>query len=341
MKKRADGRFVKTKTINGKKIFFYSKENSEKQAEKDFDRQFLEYREKEEKGKTFKEVADEWENKHYEKLAHYTEYRYKSLVAHAVAEFKNRYIKAITSSDIEKFLKAFAIKGFATKSIKDQASVFKMILNYANIKGYIKDMPVFPKNPRGKDSITREALTDKQITQVENSVNCTFGLLAYLLLYTGLRKSEALALQYKDIDFENKLIQVNKAVYFVGNIPLIKSTKTEAGKRSVILLDNLAQLLTKGNSNEYVFNFNGGMIKNSMFKKRWNKYKKESGLDITAHQLRHTFATILFEADINVKDAQKIMGHSDISVTQNIYTHIRQKRFEETAITLNEYIKNK
>ena len=82
----------------------------------------------------------------------------------------------------------------------------------------------------------------------------------------------------------------------------------------------------------------GELIKNSLFTRKWEKYKEESGLDITAHQLRHTFATILFEANINVKDAQTLMGHSDISVTQNIYTHIREKRLQETAKALNKHI---
>lgn len=100
MTKRADGRYVKTKTINGKKVFFYSTAKTEKLAERDFENQLLSYTEKVEKGKTFKEVADEWERKHYGELEYYTEYRYKSLVAHTVDEFGRKYIKDITSTDI-------------------------------------------------------------------------------------------------------------------------------------------------------------------------------------------------------------------------------------------------
>ena len=60
--------------------------------------------------------------------------------------------------------------------------------------------------------------------------------------------------------------------------------------------------------------------------------------DITPHQLRHAFATILFDAGIDVKDAQEILGHASIQVTRDIYTHIRQQRREDTADRLNAFL---
>ena len=170
-------------------------------------------------------------------MEHQTEVRYKTLTAHAVDEFGETDIRTIASQDIDKFLRGFSIEGYSTKTIKDQSSIVKMIFGFAHIKNYIPNLPTFPKLPKGKNAVKREALTDEQIKTVQNSVNCTFGLLAYFLLYTGLRKSEALVLQYKDIDFENKLIHVNKALFYKGNSPHIKNTKTEAGERDVILLD--------------------------------------------------------------------------------------------------------
>ncbi|MFY9114086.1 MAG: tyrosine-type recombinase/integrase [Dethiobacteria bacterium] len=60
------------------------------------------------------------------------------------------------------------------------------------------------------------------------------------------------------------------------------------------------------------------------------------GVTATAHQLRHGFATLLYEAGIDEREAMELMGHADITLTHKIYTHIRKSRKEETAARLNE-----
>ena len=66
--------------------------------------------------------------------------------------------------------------------------------------------------------------------------------------------------------------------------------------------------------------------------------KKESGIYTTAHPLRHTYATIVFESGISEKDDQMLPDHSSIVVTHNIYTHIRATRMQDTADKLNNYV---
>lgn len=342
MKKRADGRYVKTVTINNKRVYFYSTAKSERLAHKDIAEQMIAYTEAEKKGKLFSTVADEWEENHFESLEHYTARRYKTLLNHALDFFENHYIKSISAEQVEQFLQYFANKKYSTKTIKDQFSVVKMVFRYAYINGYITSDPTqHIKTPKGIAAVHREAITEEQMKIVEASTECTFGLLAYFLMYTGLRKGEILALQWRDIDFVKKEIYITKSVCHHNNRPHIKSPKTQSGIRTVMLLDCLAEKLktikTK-NPNSYIFSDSDTPLTNSQFQCRWEKYQKETELNITAHQLRHTFATILFEADINVKDAQNIMGHSDISVTQNIYTHIRKQRIKDTADKLNDFV---
>lgn len=341
MKQRADGRWLKVVAINGKRKYFYSSEPTEKKAIKDINRQMIEYTEKEVKGSFFKDVAAEWERVHYPKIEYSTMTRYKTYVSFAVDYFADFYIKEITAENIQSFLNGSAESGRSTKTIKDQMSVLRMIFKYAVIKQYISNNPtLYITPPKGNKSLKRNALTAEQVKRVEQSIDKPFGLLAYFLLYTGLRKGELLALQYKDIDFEKKIITIDKSVYLVGNRPHLKATKTAAGTRKVILLDCLAEKLPKRNNpDEYVFpGVDGGAMPGSFFTRHWRKWQKASGLDVTAHQLRHTYATILYEAGVNVKDAQSLMGHSDISVTQNIYTHIRETHMNNTANKLNKFI---
>ena len=185
----------------------------------------------------------------------------------------------------------------------------------------------------------------------ENAENGTMGLFAYFLLYTGLRKGEALALIFNDIDMDNKVIHVNKTLVYKGSQGFIKPcTKTEAGMRDVNILSVLLPKLPKGKPDTPVFaNTNGEYITNSQYSRMWNKYLKDSGikdiLDTTgttlcAHQLRHAFATILYEAEIPVKDAQELMGHADIQTTHKIYTHISEKRRQITVDKLEDFLSN-
>ena len=78
--KRKDGRYMKTKTINGIKVFFYSTETKERKAQMDIEKQMLEYSHRETVGKKLSDVCDEWERIHYEKVKVQTMERYKSYV---------------------------------------------------------------------------------------------------------------------------------------------------------------------------------------------------------------------------------------------------------------------
>lgn len=342
MKRRKDGRWVKVVNYNGKSISFYSRAENEKKAKRDILRQMVEYTEKEERGKTLLEVSEEWYNIHTRNLAYSTSVRYNRYMEQLNDYLKGEYIKAVTSNDIEKIMADMVRKQYSSKTIQDFLSVVRLIFRYAHKMQYISDDITFYLTPqKGKAPVHREPINEDETIAVSEMLSCTFGLLAFFYLCTGLRKGEVLALQWKDIDFENKRINIYKTVYFVSNAPHIKNTtKTKAGTRYMILLDCLAEVLLpiKGNPNDYVFNKNGKLIDKSYYTRQWNKYKEESGINTTAHPLRHTYSTLVFEAGISEKDAQMLMGHSSIVVTHNIYTHIRAKHMEKTATQLNNYM---
>lgn len=335
--KRKDGRWCKSKTINGTRIFFYSSENTERKALRDIENQMIEYTGKIEKGKLFKDVADEWESEHYEHIQYQTALRYKSLASRIVDHFGNKYITRISTEDIMSFMNNLAAEQFSSKSIKDEMSVLKMIFKYAKIKNYISEnITLYLMPPKGKPKEERSALNDEEIKLVEDSIDCDFGLLAFFILYSGLRKGETLALEWEDIDFEQNIIKINKSVEFVGCTPRLKSPKTKAGERIVPLIDKLKDVLVKYKATGIVFNQDGHHMNSSYFQRHWKNYKDETGLTVSPHQLRHTFTTLLYEWDVSDKDTQEILGHADISTTRNIYTHIRQSRMTETLKKINQ-----
>ena len=244
MKRRKDGRWKKTITINGVRKSFYSTATTERQAERDLLQQIANFHEKEEKGKLFETVANEWSEEHFKKLTYNTIRGYKPHIEYATSFFKNRHINDIHPIDVKNFMNKRIKNGFSSKCVSNQMSVLNMILRYACIEGYIRENPAqYVTVPQGLPKNPRKIPTKEEIEIVKNSTAAPFGILAYTLLYLGLRKGEILALEATDIDRKNNRVYINKSVYFKSNKPFTKLPKTRAGKRVVVLPQCLKDVL--------------------------------------------------------------------------------------------------
>lgn len=319
MKKRADGRYVTNMMIDGKRVYFYGKSRAE------VNNKIRDYQARKEQGPLFRDVAEEWWEAASPLLAHNSLKNYKPAYERAKSNFVDSFISGIVPADINQVIARFS-RTAADKTTRTQLMIYNLIFKYAVNQGYIMFNPArdvsVPKNlPKRKVSMP----SDEDIKRIKESTDCTFGLFAYMALYTGLRRAELLALEWKDINFEKRIITVNKALEYVGSVPNIKEPKTRSGYRTVPITDKLLPKLHKGNG--LVFpNSEGSYITESQFIMLWDKYKEESGVSCTPHQLRHAFATMLYENDIEGKDAQYILGHAQLSTTMDIYTDIREQR---------------
>lgn len=150
-----------------------------------------------------------------------------------------------------------------------------------------------------------------------------------LLMHTGLRRSELLGLQWSDLDFEKKLLHVQRAVTSSKNRIIIDKPKTATSVRYIPISDFLIDVLGKMKKvGCYVI---PGKHPNEPMKPHtyadhfsdfMKRMQKETGLPIlTPHELRHTFGTLLRENDVDIYTIQKVLGHSDITVTSSIYVH--------------------
>lgn len=185
------------------------------------------------------------------------------------------------------------------------------------------------------------------------------GAFIMTLLYTGMRRGEILALQVKDIDFVNGYITVNKAVEFLCNSPNIKVPKTPKSVRTIPILAPLVPYLktmTEGkNESNFVFTgYDGNLYTKSSvqrlfkaFNRDYNRYINRSKAEeehetvlFTMHQFRHTFCTMMYDAGVDVKTAQDILGHSSVNVTLDIYTHLSREKKNINIDKMNAYIAN-
>lgn len=337
MKQRADGRWVKVKKINGKSISFYSTKTTEKAAIKDIENQMIEYIEKNSGKVLFKEIAIDWKYEHQEEISYKTWQGYQAHYNRALNEFGEQYIRDITIPDVQRYINRLAKQQYAHKTVKTALNVLSLIFDYAIMQRQITLNPCeYIKIPQGLERKERELPDESQIKKVIESVNCHFGEFAFLLLHTGLRRGEALGLHTDNIDFDNKIIYIRQSVYFKSNRPELKAPKTQAGYRKVFLLDCLVPILK--DKSGFVFGGENPMTEQA-FRRHWERYQKESGVTITPHQLRHAYATILYENGIDPKSAQLLLGHSDYNTTLNIYTHISQSKKQSDFDKLNNWSK--
>ena len=365
--KRKDGRLMKRVSVNGKLETLYS-DNA-----KDLEKQYIEKKSQSHKGIFIDDegmTVSTWAQKWFDIYKTDKEYATKKMYSDSIRLHINPYIgniplKYLKQSDIVHMLNELDKKGITRK--KDVALLtIKQILNKAVENDYIyKNVAIGIKIKKHK-APEKEPLNDKVIVEIKNLAKNDFNAFMILFfLYTGLRREELVPLQYKDINLEEKYILINKAVTFQKNQPVVKKTKNEEVRKIPIfniLYDKLKELKSSHAANEYIFpNTLNKMMTETCLKRKLsyvlrdinNDFKNDTPESVskdelqndnfekvkfTLHQLRHTYACLLYKAGIDIKQAQAWMGHKDIKVLLNIYTHLDEQNNQSSVDKVNQFL---
>ena len=150
-----------------------------------------------------------------------------------------------------------------------------------------------------------------------------------------------MALTWRDVDTVAKVLTVNKSVYYVGNAAQVKPPKSKAGNRTVPIPDAILPALRghrRGSMLVCPAVKTGGLMSRQAFTSAWRSYQHylniaAGGKDasrsrpkiaavepFTAHQLRHTYATMLYDAGVDILTAQRLLGHADPQTTMRVYS---------------------
>lgn len=165
--------------------------------------------------------------------------------------------------------------------------------------------------------------------------------MAYLALFTGLRRSEVLALRWGDVDLDLARVYVNRAVHRLRTGEIIFRTTKSAKSRRVVALPPSAALMLREHRDaelrrrelvdgatlddqQLVFaRIDGSPIPPDSFSQAWSRLASRHGFrGVRLHDARHTHATLLLKQDVHPKIVQERLGHSTIATTLDIYSHV-------------------
>lgn len=330
--RRKDGRYVATYTQDGKKRYLY-----------DRDPEALYNKLQTAKARpplAFGKILEAWQEEHSKTVGYKTAESYNAPCRRIADVFEEDLPTEITAARLQAFISSLGKQGYARRTVQLHYDILSMAFQYCLLRGYIDASPMAAVSiPKGLKTTRRTVPSDDALDAVRERTDAPLAPLALICLYAGLRRGEALALRQEDIDRKAKVIHVTKALEFVdNNNPQIKPPKTATGIRDVPIPAVLMPYIPTGKG--YLFpgaDADHPMTK-SMYRKRWAAYCREIGHTITAHQLRHGYATFLYEAGVPVLAAQKLLGHANASTTMNIYTHLREKQEQSAAAMLDAYL---
>ena len=270
----------------------------------------------------------------------------------------NRKINDISSEELQEYFNSLT-SHYSNSSIQKIFFQVKNAFQYCMNKGFIHENPMIevmkPKSKK-EDKVFDALQVDEQKILTEYLVSVTPEEMPYkncllLELYMGLRVGEALALQIGDINLQRNIISINKTLTtdIDNQVCIGKTTKTYAGQRELPIPDFMRDFIieqieiAKNHKNHMLFTTpEGRLVLNSTVNRQLKNVAKQLGIEtpISTHVLRHTYGTRCIESGMRAVALQRLMGHTDISITLNTYTSIFNKYKLEEIEKVNDYFIN-
>lgn len=301
---------------------------------------------------------------------------------HIVPHIGKMKVYEIDNYTIQKFVNILLDQGYSVDTIKKCKHLLNQFFEYSIENKWIHTNPTLKVKVKGKRNVYEEdgderykalplEIRDKFLDALNKDEANFIKPLCITLMFAGLRIGEALALKWKNIDFANKTIKIERAITQTlkfdeqGNvkdrITVIGDTKTACSVRDIpvtdIVLETLKQWKEKQSKRQetnpnvtailtaptsFVFaNDNGSYRTYYGTRVIFDRFKRRNGLNkyhIHFHGLRHTFSNMLFEMNENPKVIQQLLGHRDVKTTITVYNSVNSEYVREATDRLNTKI---
>lgn len=320
---------------------------------------------------------DAWANKWYLHKSIGISDGYKTAIGSQVKYLTEYFgdipVNNIKPMHISSLIEELAVKNPATNKPSSKQFLKDIKCVASNIFDFVSENTDYERNPAKKIKIPknapkakRRALTSEEIgwiIKLEHRAR----LAALIMCFCGLRAGELIPLTWSDIDFENGMLNISKSVARTSTNGYTIKPGTKNGKNRKVpipkgLMDEILNYKKISTSRFICPKSDDDMHTPSSWRRLWDSYynqmchsfatvnqSKQSlyspkGIKIkveriTPHMLRHTYATLLYTSGVDVLSASKLLGHSDVSVTLKIYTHLEESKYVVSIDNFDEYIK--
>jgi len=296
---------------------------------------------------------------------------------HIYPQIGDKKLRDITANTIQALLNNMTYNGYALATVRKVKFLLNQFFTYAKKSKFVNDNPVadciVKSNAEHKEQKTEKykAIPIEAREKIIETIGKSELLkpICMTCLFAGLRIGETLALKWKDIDFKNKIINVDNAITEIPTIDkhnkvverktVISDTKTAASVREVPIPDILLPILKEWREirkkrqketgisfvapEDIVFSTNEGTLRTYYgTRAMFNRLMKENGLEqyhFHFHTLRHTYGTMLFEMQENPKIIQMLMGHRNVTTTIQTYNSVDRTFFKQATDKLEKQFK--
>ncbi|MGM0124721.1 hypothetical protein IGI37_002115 [Enterococcus sp. AZ194] len=311
-----------------------------------------------EEKKTYQDIYDLWIVEYTQTVKESTLLKTERLFKnHILPAFSTLYIDEIKPLDVQEQMTAWHKKLAGANTVMNYAGLvfdyaMRMQIITINPTKIIKK-PVRKKKVKNDDDLNFYDKPELKefMAAAEKSINFRAYVFFRLLAFTGMRTGESLALNWLDIDFESKTLNITKAVSRKETGLYIQPPKNPSSIRRISLDDKTLDILQEfksdiENEDDLIFMSDKRGILSTSKPRKWmlaiqdkvDENRKKPMKRISVHGFRHTHASLLFEAGATIKDVQARLGHSDIQTTMDVYTHVSKHAKEQLATKFNNYV---
>lgn len=295
---------------------------------------------------------------------HNTLVGYSNYAGHIDRKIGHKYLDEITPAALDKFFfeltengnnQKIAGKGLSKRTVQKIKNFLHLIYKDAKRNGiYNGENPVELTRIIKAPKPEKEIFTDEELTTILSELEnlpAKQKVFFYIAMYTGARRNEIIGLKWDDINYKDNTIYIHNSIKKINGELIDGTTKTKNSIRYIPASDELLTVLNEYRT--YLINTTGVLPAGYILTQdnltlpiypdtanSWcEKLTNTTGIKINPHKFRHTAISLWFRGNIDIKSVQKWAGHSNISTTLDIYTHVTTKANDERRNILQDIIK--